>query len=361
MKRFLSLLVVTLLGFNIFLALEIGELNEQIKDLSGSQSTHIVETKVTQFTTDVTEVVDKSLEKVVGIHSYRFNNLISTGSGAVYKVNQNEVLIITNNHVISNADRVDVSFANGVEITGEVIGSDLFTDLALIKVIVDFEVIPFNPGDSALSKVGEWVLAIGSPLGNEFAGSVTMGILSGKDRVVPVDLDNDGRSDWDMIVLQTDAAINPGNSGGPLINLAGELIGINSMKIALETVEGMGFAIPINEVVAIMEQLESNGRVIRPVLGVSAVGISDMSIYQKNSFGIQLNQTNGIYITSIVAGSPAQMAGIQQGDILIRFDGEEITSFKQFRKLLYGKKVNDMVDIILTRQSETITVKVRLQ
>ena len=359
MKRFLSLLVVILLGFNIFLALEVGELNEQIKDLSGSQSTHIVETKVTQFTTNVTEVVDKSLEKVVGIHSYRFNNLISTG--AVYKVNQNEVLIITNNHVISSADRVDVSFANGVEITGEIVGSDLFTDLALIKVTADFEVIPFNPGDSALSKVGEWVLAIGSPLGNEFAGSVTMGILSGKDRVVPVDLDNDGRSDWDMIVLQTDAAINPGNSGGPLINLAGELIGINSMKIALETVEGMGFAIPINEVVMIMEQLENNGRVIRPVLGVSAVGISDMSIYQKNSFGIQLNQTNGIYITSVVSGSPAQLAGIQQGDILIRFDGEEITSFKQFRKLLYGKKVNDMVDIILTRQSETITVRVRLQ
>lgn len=361
MKRFLSLMIVVLLGFNIFLALEVAQLNEKVKDLSGSQSTHIVETKVTQFTTNVTEVVDKSLEKVVGIHSYRFNNLYSTGSGAVYKVNGNEVLIITNNHVISNADRVDVSFANGVEVTGQVMGSDLFTDLALIKVTVDFEVIPFRAGDSALSKVGEWVLAIGSPLGNEFAGSVTMGILSGKDRVVPVDLDNDGRSDWDMIVLQTDAAINPGNSGGPLINLAGELIGINSMKIALESVEGMGFAIPINEVVPIMEQLETNGRVIRPVLGISAVGISDMSIYQKNSFGIQLNQTNGIYITSVVAGSPAQVAGIQQGDILIRFDGADITSFKQFRKLLYGKKINDLVDIVLTRQSETITVRVRLQ
>lgn len=361
MKRFLSLLVALLFVFNIFLALQVQLLNDKVKDLSGSQSTHIVETKVTQFTTDVTEIVDKSLEKVVGVHSYRFNSLYSTGSGAVYKVNEDEILIITNNHVINGADRVDIAFANGVEITGEIMGSDLFTDLALIKVIVDFEAVPFKVGDSALTKVGEWVLAIGSPLGNEFAGSVTMGILSGKDRVVPVDLDNNGVADWDMIVLQTDAAINPGNSGGPLINLAGELIGINSMKIALESVEGMGFAIPINEVVAIMEQLEANGRVIRPVLGVSAVGISEMSIYQKNSYGIQLNQTNGLYITSVVSGSPAQTAGILQGDIIISFDGVEITSFKQFRKLLYGKKVNDLVDIVVNRDGEQITARVRLQ
>lgn len=361
MKRFLSLLVALLFAFNIFLALQVQLLNDKVKDLSGSQSTHIVETKVTQFTTDVTEIVDKSLEKVVGVHSYRFNSLYSTGSGAVYKVNEDEILIITNNHVINGADRVDIAFANGVEINGEIMGSDLFTDLALIKVIVDFEAVPFKVGDSALTKVGEWVLAIGSPLGNEFAGSVTMGILSGKDRVVPVDLDNNGVADWDMIVLQTDAAINPGNSGGPLINLAGELIGINSMKIALESVEGMGFAIPINEVVAIMEQLEANGRVIRPVLGVSAVGISEMSIYQKNSYGIQLNQTNGLYITSVVSGSPAQTAGILQGDIIISFDGVEITSFKQFRKLLYGKKVNDLVDIVVNRDGEQITARVRLQ
>lgn len=361
MKRFLSITVVLLVAFNIFLALEVQQLNGKVKELGGSQSTHIVETKVTQFTTNVTEIVDKSLEKVVGVHSYRFNNLYSTGSGAVYKVNDDEVLIITNNHVINGADRVDIAFANGVEVTGMIMGSDLFTDLALIKVVVDFDVLPFKAGDSALSKVGEWVLAIGSPLGNEFAGSVTMGILSGKDRVVPVDLDNNGLADWDMIVLQTDAAINPGNSGGPLINLAGELIGINSMKIALESVEGMGFAIPINEVVAIMEQLEANGRVIRPVLGVSAVGISEMSIYQKNSYGIQLTQTKGLYITSVVSGSPAQIAGILQGDIVVSFDGVEITSFKQFRKLLYGKKVNDLVDVVLSRDGELITARVRLQ
>jgi serine protease Do len=200
MKRFLSLLVIVLLALNIFLSLEIQQLNSKVKDLSGSQSTHIVETKVTQFTTDVTEIVDKSLEKVVGVHSYRFNNLYSTGSGAVYKVNDNVILIITNNHVINGADRVDIAFANGIEVTGEIMGSDLFTDLALIKVVVDFEVVPFKTGDSSLSKVGEWVLAIGSPLGNEFAGSVTMGILSGKDRVVPVDLDNNGvRLGYDRI------------------------------------------------------------------------------------------------------------------------------------------------------------------
>lgn len=357
-KTGLYLMILVLVGWNIFLSLEVISLRE---NGGVTQTTQIIENKVTQFTTDVTQVVEHSLEKVVGISSYRQGILFSSGSGAIYKVGSGQVMIITNNHVITNADTIEVIFANGRTFPGELMGSDIYTDLALISVAVDFSVNPFKFGDSAVSKVGEWVLAIGSPLGQEFQGSVTMGILSGKDRVVPVDLNNNGINDWDMIVLQTDAAINPGNSGGPLINLAGELIGINSMKIASDTVEGMGFSIPINEVVPIMEQLEQFGRVIRPVLGVSAVGISDLSIFQKNVYGIPLTQTGGLYVTSVVIGGPAAQAGILEGDIILQFDNVQIENFKQFRKMLYSKQVNDSVRIVVLRNNEQLSMSVRLQ
>jgi len=358
MRKFLVFAVVALVAWNGYLTIRLFEL----QGLSGKiQTLQIVENKVVQFTTDVTEVVDRSLEKVVGISSYRQGVLFSSGSGAIYAFNNGVVSIITNNHVINNADSVQVIFANGRNFEGNVIGTDLFTDLAIITVEIDFTVIPFKFGDSSVSKVGEWVLAIGSPLGQEFQGSVTMGILSGKDRVIPVDLSGNGIPDWDMIVLQTDAAINPGNSGGPLINLAGELIGINSMKIILQTVEGMGFSIPVNELIPIIDQLEEFGEVIRPILGVSAVGISDMSLFQKNIYGIQLNQNTGLYITAVTPQGPASIAGIREGDIIIQFDGVNVQSFKQFRRLLYSKNVDDIIRIVVIRNNSQFTVNVRLQ
>ncbi len=209
--------------------------------------------------------------------------------------------------------------------------------------------------------LGETVLAIGSPLGFDFSGSVTMGIISGKDRIVPVDIDGDGTDDWDSIVLQTDAAINPGNSGGPLINMAGELIGITSMKIADNTVEGMGFAIPVNEIVPIIEQLMANGRVIRPLLGVSAVSIDTMPSAQKSFYGIQLDLDKGIMITSVQAGYPAAKAGLKAKDVITIFDGITVTSFKQFRRLLYGKQVGDTVEVTYVRGTTTYTTSAKLE
>jgi serine protease Do len=252
-------------------------------------------------------------------------------------------------------------FANGEELEATLIGSDVFTDLALLEVKVDFEVNAFKLGDSSLVKVGENALAIGSPLGLSFQGSVTMGIISGKDRVVPVDLDNNGTDDWDSIVLQTDAAINPGNSGGPLINLAGELIGITSMKIADSSVEGMGFAIPINEIIPIIQQLKDNGEVIRPVVGISAVSLDELAVYQKSYYGIRLDLNAGLYVMSVIKGSPAELSGIKEGDVITAFDNTNITSFKEFRKLLYTKNVGDVVTISYERAGKSTTVNVVLQ
>ena len=326
MKKFLtSTIILLLLIWNSVLSYEVFFKEGQT---TVNPDGTIVQTVVTEFDTNVTRVVENTIEKVVGIQAIVFEEVYSSGSGAIFDYVDNTVHIVTNNHVIENAERIQVVFANGETVEATLMGSDLFTDLALLEAKIDFSVEAFRFGDSSLVKVGENALAIGSPLGLEFQGSVTMGIISGKDRTVPVDLDGNGTDDWDSIVLQTDAAINPGNSGGPLINMAGELIGITSMKIADSSVEGMGFAIPINEVIPIIQQLKDNGKVIRPVIGISAVSVDELAVYQKSYYGIRLDLNTGLLITSVVENSPASRAGLKEGDIIMSFDQVNILSFK---------------------------------
>lgn len=351
-------LILVLLASNSFLAYEVLKPDDSP---SVDENGTIIRQVVSEYTTNATKVVDESLEKVVGVSSLVNGQVYGTGSGAIYQNEGDKIYIITNNHVIDSAETIKVTFANGEQLDAKLLGKDAFTDLALLEVQADFSVVPFAIGDSSLVKVGENALAIGSPLGLEFQGSVTMGIISGKDRVVPVDLNNDGVDDWDSIVLQTDAAINPGNSGGPLINMNGELIGITSMKIADSTVEGMGFAIPINEIVPIIQQLKDNGKVVRPLIGISAVGLDELSVYQKSFYGIRLDLKGGLYIISVTNGSAAAKAGIKDGDIITAFDGTAIDSFKAFRKLLYEKKVGDTVEVTYERNAKSSTVTVTLQ
>ena len=359
MKKFLtSTIILLLLIWNSVLSYEVFFKEGQT---TVNPDGTIVQTVVTEFDTNVTRVVENTIEKVVGIQAIVFEEVYSSGSGAIFDYVDNTVHIVTNNHVIENAERIQVVFANGETVEATLMGSDLFTDLALLEAKIDFSVEAFRFGDSSLVKVGENALAIGSPLGLEFQGSVTMGIISGKDRTVPVDLDGNGTDDWDSIVLQTDAAINPGNSGGPLINIAGELIGITSMKIADSSVEGMGFAIPINEVIPIIQQLKDNGKVIRPVIGISAVSVDELSVYQKSYYGIRLDLNTGLLITSVVENSPASRAGLKEGDIIMSFDQVNILSFKEFRKLLYTKNVGDIISISYERAGKSSTTAVTLE
>ena len=359
MKKFLtSTIILLLLIWNSVLSYEIFFKEGQT---TVNPDGTIVQTVVTEFDTNVTRVVENTIEKVVGIQAIVFEEVYSSGSGAIFDYVDNTVHIVTNNHVIEDAERIQVVFANGETVEATLMGSDLFTDLALLEAKIDFSVEAFRFGDSSLVKVGENALAIGSPLGLEFQGSVTMGIISGKDRTVPVDLDGNGTDDWDSIVLQTDAAINPGNSGGPLINMAGELIGITSMKIADSSVEGMGFAIPINEVIPIIQQLKDNGKVIRPVIGISAVSVDELAVYQKSYYGIRLDLNTGLLITSVVENSPASRAGLKEGDIIMSFDQVNILSFKEFRKLLYAKNVGDIISISYERAGKSSTTAVTLE
>lgn len=358
-QRIVAILIVGLLGWNIYLAVQLQRVMPQ------EISTHTIETvekTVVDVKTALTEVVAKTQNKVVTVLNYGRQQLNSSGSGVVYKVEGNTITLVTNHHVIEDAQSVTIKFVSGEEVDATIIGSDEYSDLAVLQAEIDFEMEAFDLGDSSLLDVGEQVLAIGSPLGEAYQGSVSYGIISGKDRTVELDLDGNGVGDWDMVVLQTDAAINPGNSGGALINLAGELIGIPSSKMVSnngETIEGMGFAIPINEMIPIAEQLILNGKVQRPFVGISATAITDMNTYQRQYYRLA-NVEYGLYVSSVVNDGPAEKAGVLEGDIIVSFNGSTVKTFKEFRQMLYKQASGSKVTLTVLRDGKTIDIEVKL-
>lgn len=352
----LVILVVVSLGTNVFMFTQLNNSNTNYSLNSGA--------KVEQVNYDVksstSNVIDKVSDSVVGVLVYSNGSASGSGSGVVYRVNGKDAFIITNAHVVDGANDVQVIFSNKESVTATVLGSDSYSDIAVLKITADFDLTAMKCGDSGLLDQGETVLAIGSPLGIEYAGTVTQGIVSGTDRTVSVDLNDDGQDDWDMSVIQTDAAINPGNSGGALVNMAGELVGITSMKLSDTSVEGMGFALPINDVIKSVEQIIENGKVTRPQFGISGVSLSGYSSYQLRYYRINTDLTDGIYVVKVSAGGAASQAGIQEGDIIVGFDGEKITTYKSFLTALYSKEPGEKVSVVINRNGSEKTVQVTL-
>lgn len=281
------------------------------------------------------------------------------GSGVIYKTDGDSSYIVTNNHVIEGSDAIEVLLKDGTKVEAELVGSDSWTDLAVLKISSENVTTVAEFGDSDVLTVGEPALAIGSPLGTNYASSVTSGIISAKNRSVPVDIDANGEVDWEMTAIQTDAAINPGNSGGALVNIAGQVIGINSMKISSDTVEGMGFAIPSNDVVDIIAELEANGEVVRPVLGISLLDLSQISEQQQSTV-LQLPDdiNSGVVVAQVQSGSSAEQGGMEQYDVIVGFNGEEITDTIELRQAIYGTEVGQEVEIEVYRGGERMTLNV---
>ncbi len=263
----------------------------------------------------------------------------SLGSGFII---DKDGYIITNNHVVEGADEIKVKLADGREFKAKVIGRDPKTDLALIKITTLFKNLPVLPlGDSDKIRVGDWVLAIGNPFGLEH--TVTQGIISATGRVI-------GSGPYDNF-LQTDAPINPGNSGGPLINLKGEVIGINSAIIA--SGQGIGFAIPSNMAKNVVSQLKEKGKVVRGWIGVSVQSVtSEMA----QSFG--LKEPKGALVGDVVSGSPAEKAGIRRGDVIIAFDGKDIKQMSDLPRMVAETPVGKTVDIKVIRDGKEVDLKI---
>lgn len=356
-KIVITLLVVASLGMNVFLFTKVNKSSSSGSSSNKNATVENVNYDVKSSTTDVIEKVNSS---VVGVLVYANGTASGSGSGVVYRVDGKTAYIITNAHVVSGATDVQVVFSNKESVNATIVGSDTYSDIAVLKLTADFDMTAIKCGDSSLLDQGETVLAIGSPLGIEYAGTVTQGIVSGIDRTVSVDLNDDGQEDWDMNVIQTDAAINPGNSGGALVNMAGELVGITSMKLSNTSVEGMGFALPINDVITSVEQIIENGKVTRPQIGISGVSLSGYSSYQLRYYRINADLTDGIYVSRVTSGGAASKAGIQEGDIIVKFDGKEVTTYKSFLTELYSKEPGDKVSVVVNRNGTEKTIEVTL-
>ncbi|WP_419465957.1 S1C family serine protease [Bacillus spongiae] len=323
-------------------------------------------------TSGVTEAVEKAGDSVVGISNIQAgggfwstdSQEAGTGSGVIYKKDGDVAYIATNYHVIEGADQLEVTLADGTKVPATVRGGDQWTDLAVLEIeaksIKDEAVAEF--GDSSALKAGEPVIAIGNPLGLQFSGSVTQGIVSGVERTIPVDIDQNGTIDWHAEVLQTDAAINPGNSGGALINISGQLVGINSMKIAQSAVEGIGLAIPINYAQPIIEDLEKHGEIRRPSMGVRLQNVNEVSAYhQSETLKLPEDVKDGVLIENVVPNSPAALAGLKELDVIVELDGEKITDIIELRQYLYNEKnVGDSMEVKFYRDGKLQTITMNL-
>ena len=267
------------------------------------------------------------------------------GSGVIY---DKSGLIVTNNHVVEGASELVVSLADGRSAQGKVLGTDAATDLAVVKIEMDdLPVAEF--GDSSTVEVGEPAIAIGNPLGMEFRGTVTVGIISALNRSVEI-------GEKKFTLFQTDAAINPGNSGGALVNADGEIIGINSAKIAVSNVEGIGFAIPINNVKPIVKELASKGRVAHPYVGASLI---DAGIAKQYGFDMDLH--GGLFIMKLSKGGPLARAGARTGDIITEFNGVKVNTVMALRDEIAKHQVGDQVNITVLRNESQMTLAVVLQ
>lgn len=313
-------------------------------------------------TNSISNSVKKVYDTVVVVEVYDKNdNVISTGTGFVYKKLDGKAYLMTNNHVISSGGDIKVLFTDGNKLDAEVVGSDTYSDIAVLSIKNSDKIETAILGESSKSKVGDTVFTVGSPEGSDYAGTVTKGIISAKDRLVAVALENNQTTDYYMQVLQTDAAINPGNSGGPICNINGEVIGITNMKLVDDTVEGMGFAIPIEEALKVVEILEKDGKITRPKLGISvSTADNKYQIYYQYGILIPNDIEEGIIVVSIEKNSSAEKAGIKKGDIITKLAGTKTNNLADFRYELYKHNPNEEIEVTYIREGIEQTTKITL-
>lgn len=305
---------------------------------------------------DVAQRVSPSIVGISNLHSSgdMFNraNIEANGSGVIY---DRAGHIITNYHVISGAEKIIVTLADGESKEASLIGADQRTDLAVLRIKAEKKITPARLGNSDRLQVGQEVVAIGNPLGLRFARSVTSGVISGLNRVINTE------EGFVFRLIQTDAAINPGNSGGALVNLDGEVVGINTIKIAMPGYEGMGFSIPSRQVKSVVKEIIKNGRVVRPVLGIKILG----EISPQEAGYYKLPVTQGVIVAPL-PNSPALKAGVQSNDIIIRINGTTIKTGLELQEKIFSRKVGEIVELQIIRLpsrsgSKVQTIKLKIE
>lgn len=330
---------------------------------SGGTSVHKNKAKLNNESTAAYKSVKNSVVSVINLQRGQSDNSLfslfgnqsgtnsgklqtaSEGSGVIYKKAGGSAYVVTNNHVVSGSNALKVIMSNGKEVSASIVGTDATTDLAVLKISAANVKSVASFGNSNDISAGQDVLAIGSPMGSEYANTVTKGIISAKKRTIKAN-----SSSAATTVIQTDAAINSGNSGGPLINMAGQVIGINSMKLASNgegsSVEGMGFSIPSNEVVKVINQLVANGKISRPSLGVGVIDLSNVSKDQQSSvLKLPSSVSKGVVVMQVSGGSAADQAGISKYDVIVKIGNHAVNGAGSLKTYLYKYKVGQSVKI----------------
>lgn len=334
----------------------------------GTQVKPVVAQPTAVSSNSIADTVENVSKAIVGIVNYQqqqnsFNANANTsqsvesgsGSGVIFQKNNDTAYIVTNNHVVEGATKLEVSLYNGEKATAEVVGTDALTDLSVLKIDAKYVTATADFGDSSTLRPGDQVYAIGNPLGLDLSRTVTQGIVSATNRSIAI---TTSAGNWDTNVIQTDAAINPGNSGGALINPQGQVIGINSLKISESGIEGLGFAIPSNDLIPIVNQLIKSGKIDRPYLGV---GLADLDQVPQMYWENLPNNTKGVMLTNIEPNSAAANAGLQVKDIIVLMNGTDITSSSELRKYLYTKvSKGDEIKFGVYRDGKQMTINVKL-
>lgn len=320
------------------------------------------EKEVTVTDKGIADAVEKLYDAVVVVEVYVNNKAYSSGTGFVYKVADGKAYILTNHHVIDASGKVTVKaiFTDGDTVEVKVEGSDEFSDLAVLSTSEKDIVTVAEIGASADLRLGDTVFAVGAPLDTEYYWSVTRGVVSGKDRMVEVSKQNSGSSDYIMKVLQTDASINSGNSGGPLANANGEVIGITNMKLVSSGVEGIGFAIPIEDAIDYAEKIISGEGVKRPLLGLTMGNLTDRFALMSEGIFVDTELSAGVVVTAVSSGSPASQAKIKKGDIIIAMDENAVKNVANLRYYLYKHEVGDTIELTIERDKKVQKIKVKL-
>lgn len=299
-------------------------------------------------------------DAVVVVEGFKNNKLASTGTGFIYKKNKDKAYIMTNHHVIDGVENVKIMLSDKTILDVEIMGSEVYSDIAVLAVESSKVKHIAVMGDTSKLKVGDTLFTVGSPEGSTYAGTVTKGILSGKDRLVSVSLSGSNQYDYYMKVIQTDAAINPGNSGGPICNINGEVIGVTNMKLVDSTVEGMGFAIPIEDALIYAEPMEKGEKLVRPYLGIGMCDVTDTQRLFTNQVLISNELKEGVVILEVDEESAAGKAKLKKGDVITHLAGEKISTVAHLRYELYKHKPGEEVEIKYLRNNKEKTTKIKL-
>ena len=306
----------------------------------------------------IKETVNKVYDAVVMVKNFKNSEYNGSGSGFVYKIEGNYGYILTNQHVVDEATSLSVVTTSNEEVKAEFLGGDKYLDVAVLRIPKEKVIAVAKIGSSEDVSLGETVVAIGTPVDEEYYNTVTGGYISGLNRKVTVSVDS--KNDWVQDVIQIDAPINPGNSGGALVNINGEVIGITSLKFVNSSIEGMGFAIKIDDVMKHVDELEKGKTIERPFMGISYANTTDTSLLARYNVTIDKSIEDGIVVLAVTKDSAAEKAGLVAGDVITKIEKEQVKNVAHLKYLLYKHKIGDKVKITYIRGTDKKTVELTL-